>query len=134
MKSTATLVLAAALLGTGFVQPAHADDDDRRRSHRRQGIERRHSDRDVRYIAPRDVYVIRDYYRPQHRPLPPGLRIFYARNGHLPRGWAKRIRPIPVHVERRLPVLPRGYRRGIIDGHAVVHNSNGLIIDVAVLF
>jgi hypothetical protein len=31
-------------------------------------------------------------------------------------------------------VLPRGYHRGIIDGHAVVYNQRGLIIDVAVLF
>jgi hypothetical protein len=39
-----------------------------------------------------------------------------------------------VYVERGLPPVPRGYRRGIIDGHVVVHNASGFILDVAVLF
>jgi hypothetical protein len=41
---------------------------------------------------------------------------------------------MPVYVERELVRVPRGYRRGIIDGHAVIYNDRGFILDVAVLF
>jgi hypothetical protein len=135
-----SMVIAAAFVaGAGVVERAEARD--RRDSHRgriERRVERRVAPRierrEVRYLGSRDVYVIRDYYRPHYRPLPRGARHVYARHGHLPPGWARRIHPVPVYVERRLPVLPRGYHRGIIDGHAVVYNSSGLIIDVAVLF
>jgi hypothetical protein len=30
--------------------------------------------------------------------------------------------------------VPHGYRRGFIDGHVVVHNSNGFILDIAAVF
>lgn len=80
------------------------------------------------------MVIIRDYYRPYYRPLPRGVRHVYARRGHLPPGWAKRAHPVPIYVERRLPPIPRGYRRGIIDGHLVVHNAAGFILDVALLF
>jgi hypothetical protein len=94
----------------------------------------RHVRYDRRYFHDREVHVIREYYRPYYRPLPRGLRHRYYRTGYLPPGWAKRIRRVPVYVERELVVLPHGYHRGIIDGHAVVYNSSGLIIDIAVLF
>ena len=44
------------------------------------------------------------------------------------------MRPVPVYVERELVVVPHGYHRGLIDGHAVVYNDRGFILDVAVLF
>ena len=38
-------------------------------------------------------------------------------------------------LERRLPVLPPEYRRGVFDGHAVIYNTrSNVIVDVAVLF
>ena len=80
------------------------------------------------------MVVIRDYYRPHYRPLPRNTRYVYARSGYLPYGWAKRIQPIPVYVERTLPPIPYGYRRGLIDGYAVVYNPSGFILDVALLF
>jgi hypothetical protein len=141
-----SMVIAAALLaGAGLVERAEAGDrrGDRGRDERRveRRIERRverrierRVERRARYFDTRDIYVIREYYRPHHRALSRGARPVYVRSGHLPPGWARRVRPIPVYVERRLPVLPHGYRRGIIDGHAVVYNASGLIIDVAVLF
>ncbi len=50
-------------------------------------------------------------------------------------GWQKKFEPFPVEVERRLPALPDGYRRGVIDGHGVIFNTRtNVIIDVAVLF
>jgi hypothetical protein len=112
--------------------------NDRRGHDRDRGRDRDRRDarfgRRDRYFVEREVVVIREYYRPHHRPLPPGLRHRYYRAGYLPHGWAKRMRRVPAYVERDLVVLPRGYHRGIIDGHAVVYDSRGLIIDIAVLF
>lgn len=81
------------------------------------------------------VHVMRDYYGPRFRALPPGLQKKYARTGQLPPGWQKKMEPLPVHLERDMPRLPDGYRRGVIDGHAVIYSSRaGTIVDVAVLF
>jgi hypothetical protein len=58
-----------------------------------------------------------------------------ARGGQLPPGWQKKLEPFPVVVEQRLPVLPPDYRRGVLDGHAVIYNTRShVIVDVAVLF
>ena len=82
-----------------------------------------------------DVTIIRDHYAPRYRDLPPGLRKKVARGGQLPPGWQKKFEPFPTVVERRLPLLPRDYRRGVIDGHAVILNTrSNVIVDVAVLF
>jgi hypothetical protein len=82
-----------------------------------------------------ELRVIRDYYEPRYRSLPPGLRKKLNRGGSLPPGWQKKIEPMPVAVERELVVLPTGYRRGVIDGHAVIYNPRTqVMIDVAVLF
>ena len=149
MKSLLSLMVAGALLG-GTVFADRAEAGDKRRAPARGEVRYERFDngyyRDTRdyrddrhyhanrYYHARDVVVIRDYYRPYYRPLPPGLRHHYHRAGYLPPGWAKRMRPVPVYVERELVVVPRGYRRGVIDGHAVVYNDRGFILDVAVLF
>ena len=44
------------------------------------------------------------------------------------------MEPFPVALERGLPPLPAGYHRGVFDAHAVIYNSKGMIVDVAVLF
>jgi len=86
-------------------------------------------------FAPRDVQVIREYYAPQYRRLPPGLQKKLRRTGQLPPGWQKKYQPFPVVLERQLVTLPRGYRRGIIDRQAVVFDPRThVIVDVAVLF
>jgi Ni/Co efflux regulator RcnB len=146
-------LLAASLADTAFAGDKekgkrggdarydHRDDRDRDRHDR----DRRDHDRDRRaddyrvqrsgrYFRDRDVVVVREYYRPHYRALPRGVRYHYARHAHLPVGWERKIRPVPVYVERDLYPIPHGYRRGIIDGHLVVHNTRGLILDVAVLF
>jgi hypothetical protein len=137
-------VLTGIVLGTGLVVTADAGDNkkprrndarqERRAEPRRtvQRVEVRHG-RD-RYFRTNDVYVIREYYRPHYRRLPHGQRHRYYRAGYLPPGWAKKVRPVPVYIERELVAIPRGYRRSIIDGHVVVHNNRGFILDVAVLF
>lgn len=82
-----------------------------------------------------ELRVIREYYQPRYRNLPPGLRKKYARTGQLPPGWRKKMEPFPVVVERELVVLPSGYRRGVIDGNAVIYNPRTqVIVDVAILF
>ena len=63
-----------------------------------------------------DVRVIREYYAPRYRSLPPGLQKKYARTGQLPPGWQKKMQPLDPVVERRLVALPAGYSRGIVDG------------------
>ncbi len=86
-------------------------------------------------FAPHDVVVIREYYAPRYQRLPPGLQKKLERTGQLPPGWQKRFEPFPVAVERQLVVLPRGYQRGVIDGHAVVFDAHThVIIDIAALF
>jgi hypothetical protein len=80
-----------------------------------------------------NVRLIREHYATRYKQLPPGLQKKYARTGQLPPGWEKRMEPLPVAIERDMPRLPDGYRRGVIDGHAVI-TRGGTIIDVAVLF
>ena len=120
MRSLLCMVLAGVMLGSAT---AGADDGRRGHHHRRDS-----------YVTVREVHVIREYYRPHYKRIPPGHAKRYYRDAYLPRGWERRVEPIPVYVERELVVLPRGYRRGIIDGHVVVFNNRGLIIDVAMLF
>jgi len=92
-------------------------------------------DADVCWFQPHDVEVITGYYAPQHRALPPGLAKKYYRTGHLPPGWQKKIQPLPVIVERQLVALPPDYRRGVIDGYAVVYNPRTqVVIDVVAVF
>jgi hypothetical protein len=82
-----------------------------------------------------DAQIIREYYAPRYRDLPPGLQKKLARTGQLPPGWQKRFEAFPVAIERRLAALPAGYRRGVVDGHAViVDDRTHVILDVAVLF
>ena len=81
-----------------------------------------------------DVELIRRHYAPRYRNLPPGLQKKVARGGSLPPGWQKKLEPFPLPLERGLPPLPAGYWRGVFDAHAVIYNSKGMIIDVAVLF
>ncbi len=88
------------------------------------------------YFGDKDVQVLGAYYvEPAPRNLPPGLAKKYARTGKLPPGWQKKMQPMPVAVERQLAPLPRDYRRGIVDGFAIVYNSRtGVTIDVVALF
>ena len=80
-----------------------------------------------------EVVIIRDHYRGTS--LPPGLAKKIARGRTLPRGWQKKIRPVPVVIEQRLGPLPVGYRRGIYDGAYVVYDSRrGLIVDLFLSF
>ena len=90
---------------------------------------------DVRVVfGAHDIQLVRSHYSQQYSNLPPGLQKKLARGGSLPPGWQKKMQPFPVGLERSLLPLPAGYSRGVIDAHAVIYNSSGLIVDVAVLF
>jgi hypothetical protein len=139
MKRKIALTLAA-LLFSGAVLAA--DRQGNSKKHRgSDAAEARHEDEDgdSRTAAAvswgtHDIEVVRRYYAPKRRDLPPGLEKKYARTGQLPPGWQKKMQPLPASVEHECAPLPSGYRRGVIEGHAVIYNSRGTIIDVAVVF
>ena len=67
--------------------------------------------------------------------LPPGLQKQLRRKGHMPPGLEKRLVPLPVELERQLPPLKPGLRRGVIEGHVViVREGTRAILDVLVVF
>ncbi len=110
----ATLIVITCSAATASAKPKHWHDDDK------------HWD---------DIRVIREYYEPRYRSLPPGLAKKYYRTGHLPPGWERKMEPVPVAVERRLVVLPPEYRRGYIDGSIIVYSPRTHVaIDVVSLF
>lgn len=85
-------------------------------------------------FSPREVQVIRQYYAPRYRSLPPGLQKKLWRTGTLPPGWQKKFQPFPVVVERQLIVLPGGYRRGVIGRDAVIFDPRThVIVDIAMI-
>ena len=125
------LLLALLPAATASAKPKHWHEDDKHWN--------KHHDDDDRgeacYFRERDVRVIRDYYEPRYRSLPPGLAKKYYRTGHLPPGWERKMEPLPVAVERQLVVLPPGYRRGYVDGTVVVFEPRTqVIIDIVPLF
>ena len=135
----AALVLAGTVVGADHrgkqkkqkdaKHASHGDDrDDRGRPDDRNNVSIHVS------WGAREVEVVRSHYAPRYRNLPPGLAKKYARTGQLPPGWQKKMEPLPIRLERSMPPLPTGHYRGVIDAHAVIYNSRGAIIDVAVLF
>jgi hypothetical protein len=139
MKALVSVIVVGLLLTTSPVAGSSGGASQKGKKHaKHDGLER---DTRVRsasihiVFSPREVRVIREYYTPRYRNLPPGLRKKYARTGQLPPGWRKKMEPFPVVVERELVVLPSGYQRGVLDGHAVIYNPRTqVIVDVAVLF
>jgi len=82
-----------------------------------------------------EARLIREHYAPRYQHLPPGLQKKLVRTGQLPPGWQKKFEPFPAVLERQLIALPAGYRRGVVDGHAVIFDDRThVILDVAVLF
>ena len=63
--------------------------------------------------------------------LPPGLEKHLRKHGTLPPGLQKKVQPLPVVVERRLRVLPTGYRRVVVGGNIIIMNEKtAMIYDV----
>ena len=134
MKRLVAVTIVGLLLG-GVVLGAEKGGKQKKKDVKQAVVHDDHSSVSVHVaFGDRDVQVLRSHYAPRYRSLPPGLAKKYARTGQLPPGWQKKMEPMPVVVERELVALPHGYRRGVIEGHAVIYNSRGMIIDVAVLF
>ena len=55
--------------------------------------------------------------------LPPGLERQLQKNGTLPPGLQKKIQPLPPVLERRMRLLPTGYRRVVIAGNVILMNE-----------
>jgi hypothetical protein len=139
MKALMAVTIASLLLsGTanGAVRSVASEKEKKHAKHGRGDDDRRHRGVTVNVVfSSNDVRVIRTYYAPRYRTLPPGLQKKLARTGQLPPGWRKKMEPFPVAVERELVVLPPGYERGVIDGHAVIYNPRTqVIVDLTVLF
>jgi hypothetical protein len=136
VKRLVTVIMACVLFGGVLATSAEAGDRGRGKRGR---VEARHSRdagryyRNGGYWRGRDVVVIRDYYRPYYRPAP-RVAYRYYRGGYLPPYWRTRIVPVPVYLEPQFVPVPYGYHRGLIDGHAVVYNSRGFILDIAAVF
>ena len=130
------LITALALAATVTLSANGKKDSDSKRAARKEAV--------AADVALEDTYVhfslaeeqvIREYYAPRLRSLPPGLQKKVERGGQLPPGWRKKIQPFPYEIERRLSPMPRDCRRGVVEGHAVIYRTGSeRVIDVAVLF
>jgi len=60
--------------------------------------------------------------------LPPGLERQLQKNGTLPPGLQKKLQPFPPELERRMRVLPTGYRRVVIAGNVIMMNEKTAVI------
>ena len=94
---------------------------------------RAHADARIGFSS-EEIQIVREHYNPRFRNLPPGLQKKLARGGQLPPGWQKKVEAFPPELERRLPRLPAGHYRGVMDGHAVIYSPAGGIVDVTALF
>lgn len=94
-------------------------------------------DYDVRVVfSDRDRGIIRDYYAPPHRGLPPGL----AKKGKVPPGHAMKLRrgdpipdgymwrPLPRELESRLARLPDGYVHVVVGAHVGIMNVRTRVV------
>lgn len=65
----------------------------------------------------------------KRKTLPPGLARHLQRHGTLPPGLQKRT--LPEGLEARLPRLPHGQERVIVDNDVVlIEEATGLILDI----
>ncbi len=60
--------------------------------------------------------------------LPPGLEKQLRERGTLPPGLQKRFQPLPDDLERQLPRLPAGYKRGVVAGSVILMNDKTSVI------
>ena len=140
MKALLTVIMAGVLLGGVFADRAEAGD----RGHGKRGRVNARYYRDGGnyrggtsyrggYFRPRDVVVIRDYYRPRTTVRCPTRIATIAAAICRPDGEPVSS-PVPVYLEPQFVPVPYGYSRGFIDGHAVVYNKSGFILDIAAVF
>jgi hypothetical protein len=120
--------------------------DRRGRALRDEGEQRereraRETDNEAIVFTPRQRTLITDYFRnsrsnlppglAKRDRLPPGLEKQLRERGTLPPGLQKRLQPLPNDLERQLPRLPTGYRRGVVAGNVVLlETATQVIVDI----
>ena len=137
MRLLRTAVIGILVFGgasmTGEAQRGGRGGDERKPESPSQ--QQPHGQADVRIaFSSEEIQIVREHYSPRFRNLPPGLQKKLARGGQLPPGWQKKVEAFPPELERRLPRLPAGHYRGVMDGHAVIYSPGGGIVDVTALF
>jgi len=113
--------------GHGKGHDKHGDDDDDR------GSEHYYKDHDREEIH--GWYVEHANNLPpglaKKDRLPPGLEKQLVLRGTLPPGLQKKIQPVPVELERRLPSPPPECAHVVIGGHIVLLNRRtNLVLDI----
>jgi hypothetical protein len=137
MKNVLYVAIAGLLMsGVAFANGSQKDHPKGKKDGHHEIVEASGTNVAVHVVfAPHDVRIIREYYGTRFEGLPPGLQKKYRRTGQLPPGWRNKIEPFPLALERQIAVVPPGYARGVMDGHAVIYNPRTQVIfDVAVLF
>ena len=135
MNRTLCMAVAGVLLSSTLYAGPAGNSNDKEKKAKYEPVSNTTSASVRIAFQPREVRIIREYYGPRYRSLPPGLQKKYHRTGQLPPGWQKKMQPFPVAVVRQMTGLPGGYSRGVIDGHAIIYNSRTqTIVDLAVLF
>ena len=86
-----------------------------------------------RVFTKEEVTIVRKYFTDnrsglppglaKREQLPPGLQKHLERNGTLPPGLQKKVQPCPPDLEKRLRVLPTGYKRVVIAGNVIMMNE-----------
>jgi len=133
-------IAAMMLLGIAL---ALASEQEKGKSKGGPGSRKTGSGVGVVVFSEQDKVILREYVRgfganlppglAKRDDLPPGLEKQLVRKGHLPPGLEKQIVPFPPELERRLPPLGAGLRRGFFAGRAIIfHSGSRLILDVFV--
>jgi hypothetical protein len=91
-----------------------------------------------RVFTREEITLVRDYFRDNRNGLPPGLakrdrlppglERQLQKNGTLPPGLQKKLQPLPRDLERRMRLLPTGYRRVVIAGNVIMMNERTAVI------
>jgi len=86
-----------------------------------------------RVFTREEVTLVHNYFQDNRSGLPPGLakreqlplglQKHLERDGTLPPGLQKKVQPLPPELERRMRVLPTGYRRVVIAGNVIMMNE-----------
>ncbi len=130
------LMLSGLLLsGAVWAKHWHEDQDDWK-WHWQHGLEDEnggHRHGKGCYFEPHDLHLIAAYYAQLHATSSVEEKKIH-RNDQLPHGWETRMDLLPAALEHMLVPVPPGYRRGIIDGSAVVYNlQSGIAMDAVPL-
>ena len=137
MRSTKWILALAVgvfmFIGNGVM--AQGNGNVHGKGHDKHGAE---DDQEDHYYKDRDRETARGWYDEHQNNLPPGLakkdRLSpglekqLVRRGTLPPGLQKRLQPVPVDLERRLPPPPPECGHVLVGGHIVLLNQRTHVV------